>query len=245
MSDRSKDPSFPTTQWTLISRIRSRDASVAARALDEICAQYHYPLYCYIRRRGLDHHDAQDALHDFLAKLLRLETFENAHAEKGRLRSLLAAALGRFLINWHRDHARRDREVSTDSEAALTEAETRYLREHFTDADTPERVFERKWAQELMQHVLSRLNLRFESNGRGELFRALRPTLLRGGSLRDEDADAIASSLGMKTTALRVANSRLLRDYRKLFEEEVRQTVDLDEEVPAEIASLRSLFGAR
>ena len=137
MSSNGKDPNFPTTAWTLISRIRSRDEKVAARALDEICAQYHYPLYCYIRRRGLDHHDAQDALHDFLAKLLRLETFENAQEEKGRLRSLLAAALSRFLINWHRDHAHPDGEVSTDADMVLTEAEARYLRERFTDADTP------------------------------------------------------------------------------------------------------------
>ena len=58
---------MPTTQWTLVARLNSGDAEHARAALDELCRAYHYPLYCQIRRRGLDHHDAEDALHDFLA----------------------------------------------------------------------------------------------------------------------------------------------------------------------------------
>lgn len=67
---------FPTTEWTLISRLKSEDGATSARALDDLCRQYHYPLYCLIRSRGLAHHDAEDALHDFLAKLLRLESLQ-------------------------------------------------------------------------------------------------------------------------------------------------------------------------
>ena len=37
---------FPATHWTLIHRLRSGDAVVARRALDDLCTQYHYPLYC-------------------------------------------------------------------------------------------------------------------------------------------------------------------------------------------------------
>ena len=74
MSERA-DGSFPATHWTLIARLRNPDETVARIALDELCAQYHYPLYCYIRHRGLAHHDAQDALQDFFAKLLRLGVF--------------------------------------------------------------------------------------------------------------------------------------------------------------------------
>lgn len=244
MSAPARDPRFPTTHWTLISRIRSRDADVSARALEEICAQYHYPLYCYIRRRGLAHHDAQDALQDFFAKLLRNEAFNDAREDKGRLRALLAASLSRFLINWHHAHAPRAREVSTDAESALSEAEMRYLNERATD-DTAERFFDRKWAQELMQTVLCRLERKYDARGRGDLFRALRPSLMRGGSLRDEDTTALGEPLGLKAGALRVAQSRLLRDFRGLLEEEVRQTVAAEDEVPGEIASLRALFSTR
>ena len=54
------DGHFPETRWSLIARLKSADEATARRALDELCAQYHYPLYCYLRRRGCGHHDAED-----------------------------------------------------------------------------------------------------------------------------------------------------------------------------------------
>lgn len=106
--------------------IRSRCA-----ALDNLCAQYHYPLYCYIRRDGLDHHDAQDALHDFLAKLLRNDSFGAADSERGRLRTFLLTALQRFLANWRRDQRHWVNEVGIDSALALAAAEDRFQSERF------------------------------------------------------------------------------------------------------------------
>src|SRR5687767_4122376 len=106
------DGRFPTTHWTLIARLKGPDDGDARRALNEICAQYHYPLYCYIRRRGLEHHDAEDALHDFLARLLRLDSLEKASAAQGRLRGYLCVSLQRFLISRHQSAGQRmkDRE---------------------------------------------------------------------------------------------------------------------------------------
>src|SRR5262249_52251077 len=142
MSLHQGDGQFPATHWTLIQRLRSGDETVARRALEELCAQYHYPLYCYLRRRGLDYHDAEDALHDFLSKLLRLETFAEADAAKGRLRSFLATMLQRFLINWRRDHhTARSRETSLDTLPSIADSEERYQQEQFTEGDTPETLF--------------------------------------------------------------------------------------------------------
>ncbi len=242
MSTGSSDGHFPETRWTLVQRIKSTDETVARRALDELCAQYHYPLYCYIRRRGLAHHDAQDVLHDFLAKLLRGGSLEDATSNKGRLRALLSTALSRFLINHHRD-TRDDRaNVSLDA-TLVADAEQRYENERFTEADTPERVFERKWAHELMRHVLRRLRDDYAANGNGGLFRALRPGLIAGGTLRRMDVPAIAATLGMTEGALRVAFTRLLRDYRTVLTTEVRQTVANEMEVDAEIGHMMALLG--
>jgi RNA polymerase sigma-70 factor (ECF subfamily) len=243
MQEARGDGHFPTTHWTLIARLKSDDEATTRRALDELCAQYHYPLYCYIRRRGLEHHDAQDALHDFLAKLLRHESFHDVDAEKGRLRAFLAAALGRFLLNWKRDRRHRANEVSLDSEAGIPQSEGRYLKERFSDQDTPDRVFERKWASELMRHVLRRLETDYAERGKAALFKVLKPALLRGGSLRGEDAGTLAAGLEMKEGTLRVAYSRLLRDYGGILEAEVRQTVADPGQVTEELRYLRSLFG--
>jgi RNA polymerase sigma factor (sigma-70 family) len=234
---------FPATQWTLIHRLRSNDTKVARRALDDLCAQYYYPLYCYIRRRGLDQHDAEDALHDFFSKLLRLGAFTEADAGKGRLRSFLSTMLQRFLINWRRDHHDSSgQKPETDDLPQGPDAEERYQQEQLTEHDTPEKLFDRKWSHEMLVRVLHRLSESYSSKGKAALFENLEPVLQTGGSLRGHDAAALAARLSITEGALRVALSRLLRDYRKVLDEEVLQTVRSAEEVDGEIAHLLEAF---
>ena len=242
MSVHSGDGHFPATHWTLIRRLRSGDDIVAHRALDELCAQYHYPLYCYLRRRGLDYHDAEDALHDFMGKLLRLEAFADADAEKGRLRSFLVTMLQRFLINWRRDHAGRQRELSLDTLPSVAGSEERYQQERFTDGDTPEILFDRKWSHEMLVRVLHRLGESYATKGKSALFETLLPILQTGGTLRGHDTGALAATLSVTEGALRVALSRLLRDYRGILDEEVLQTVNSRDDVDEEIAHLLQAF---
>ncbi|TLD72018.1 hypothetical protein FEM03_04650 [Phragmitibacter flavus] len=234
------DGHFPNTSWTLIERLKDESEEVSRRALEDLCTQYHYPLYCYIRRRGFDHHDGEDALHDFLAKLLRLDSFKQAKAQKGRLRSFLATSLYRFLINWKRDrrHELRAANLAID----VAHLEDRYQRENFSEADTPERIFDRKWSQELLNRVLAVLEQRYSTKKKLALFQKLQPVLMDGGSLKGEDAAFFSQKLNMSETAIRVALSRMLKDYRDTLEEEVLQTVDNKEDVKNEIASLIAVF---
>jgi RNA polymerase sigma-70 factor (ECF subfamily) len=236
------DGRFPTTHWTLIARLKSPDVETARRALDELVAQYHFPLYCVIRRRGLAHHDAEDALHDFLAKLLRLEAFADADAEKGRLRAFLSAALTRFLHNWHRDHAARAREVSLEATAPGGDEEARYRQESFPDHETPERLFDRQWARELLGRVLQRLAVQYLERGKLATYTALAPVLQAGGRLRAGEGPRLAAELGLSESTLRVTLHRFLKDFRALLEEEVLQTVATRGEVEAEIAHLQATF---
>lgn len=238
----SPDGNFPTTEWTLISRIRSRDPHMAICALNDLCSQYHYPLYCYIRRRGLEHHDAQDALHDFLAKLLRNESLKKLHEVDGRLRGFLGKALGHFLANWFRDHARHRAHIRLECEQELAENEGRFRRERLTEKDTPEHIFERKWAHELLRHVERRLRAHYQKKNKLPLYDALRPGLAAGGSLRGEDTPRIAATLGMSEGSVRTAMSRLLDEYREILHEEVAQTVANEDEIEDEIAYLIQVF---
>jgi RNA polymerase sigma-70 factor (ECF subfamily) len=233
---------FPTTHWTLVARLRSGDLSVARRALEELLAQYRYTLYVYIRRRGLSHHDAEDALQDFLLKLLSAHALEDADEARGRLRGYLGTALRRFLANWRRNEVRRSAVAQDLNEGAEDGDAARYAKERFSDGDTPQRVFERKWGHALMCRVMERLKAQCAAQGRDALFAELRPVLLGGGSLRGHDAAAIAARLGMTEGTLRVALSRHLKDYRKVLEEEVGQTVENADDVADEIAYLMAVF---
>lgn len=65
---------------------------------------------------------------------------------------------------------------------------------------------------------------------------------MSGGSLRGHDPAALADQLSMTEGALRTALTRLLKDYRRLLEHEVRQTVLSEEDVKAEIADLMGIL---
>ena len=236
MTQPSEDGRFPSTSWTLIERIRSDDEREAAKALDEICARYHYPLYCYLRRRGLDHHDAEDVLHDFLERFLQSDSFSAAEETKGRLRGYLAVSLSRHLIGWVRHQARRPALAGPDNLDEL------YQHESFHTGETPEEIFERKWALALLFGVIESLSADYDRRGRTLLFETLRPILLAGGSLRGHDTSALAAAAGLSEDALRAALHRLLREFRDSLRAEVRQTVENPAEVDDELDHLRRLF---
>ncbi len=240
LSNRPIDGDLPDTRWTLIARLHSGDAQHRRRALDELCMQYHYPLYCYIRRWGLDYHNAQDALHEFLAKLLRNDSFGAVDSEKGRLRSFLVTALQKFLKNWRRDQRHLDQELSIES--LLIVSEQRYQKERFTHEDSPDRIYERMWARQMLGRALGRLRTFYSDRGNSVIFDALCPVLIAGGSLVGEDSDALASSLGMKPVYLRVALTRMLEEYREAVKTEISQTIRDEDEIREEFNHLARAF---
>lgn len=232
------DGQFPTTEWTLVSRLRSRDEAVACRVLNELVTQYYYPLYCFIRRRGMDHHDAEDALHDFLGKLLRLDAGQRANQAAGRLRGYLSTALRNFLSTRFHEPERAPVTLSLDASAA----EARYVTEELRDEDTPERLVGRKWVYELLREVMRKLGATYATRDRLALFQALQPFIFNGGTLRGEDAPAIAEKLGMTPVALRVAMSRLMEAFRIALRAEVLHTLEDPAGVDDELASLIRAF---
>ena len=237
------DGRFPTTHWTLIARLKSGDEATARRALDELVAQYHFPLYCAIRHRGLAHHDAEDALHDFLAKLLRLEAFADADAEKGRLRAFLGTALARFLSNWHRDHSARARDVSLDDRrpARPTPRPATAPR----SSPTTRRPSGSSTASGPANSSPASSPASAPTTRRGErrpLHRALARAESAEAACAVTDTAALAATLGLSENDLRQSNLRFLQDYRALLEEEVLQTVATRAEVEAEIAHLMAAF---
>jgi DNA-directed RNA polymerase specialized sigma24 family protein len=245
-ADPAPNGRMPTTKWTLVARLNSGDTEHARTALDELCRAYHYPLYCQIRRRGLDHHDAEDALHDFLAKLMRNDSFGVAVRDKGRLRTFLGMALQRFLSNWRRDqHSEYGREVSREALTAIAAAEGRFELDEAAHHESPDRLYDRQWARELMRQVMQHLRARYEVKGRAMLFDTLCPVLLSGGSLTDHDSAQIAERLNMRPGALRMALMRLLEDYREALRREILQTIDDRSRAKAEYEELMAAFSRK
>ena len=237
------DPCFPPTRWTLISRLRSEDEQIARPALAELCSLYQFPLYCFIRRRGFDHHDAEDALQDFFAKLLRLDSFAAADPEKGRLRSYLATALHHFLIDWRKKENGISRSSAWSPPCGrLEDLLLRYEREVGDSAANPEVILDRRWAHEIMARAIAKVRQTHAGRGKERTFDAMLPVLIAGGRMARGQSATLAAELGMTEGSVRVALSRLLRDYRDALEAVVMETVTTREQVAEEISYLLSLF---
>lgn len=242
MASNSSDSHLPATQWTLIARLRHGTAQEAQRALDDLMNQYRYPLYCYLRRRGYDHHDADDILQDFLVKLLRNESFAAADATKGRLRCMLHVSLERFVISWERQNKHRHKEFGFEHEPASIgnqDSEQRYQHERFQAHETPDQIFGRKWTLTLLAAALNRVGAQYKAKGRERLFQVLKPVLMDGGSLRGEDGPRMAEEAGMSYGALRTALMRMLGDYQEALQQEILDTVEDPASAKEELAQLK------
>lgn len=240
MSEPIPDRRFPTTHWSIISRLKSRDDKDAEKAVHEVFTTYRYPLYGFLRASGMHHEDAEDVLQGFFEKMLRNDALGQADRERGRLRTFLLTSLSRFKLNFQRGEQRRQQRIL--GEADLWDAEeSRYQQEQHATLETPELFYDRRWAVELIERVRLRLSAQYEKRGKGELYHALAP-LLSSETPETESAPAIATRLNLTDNALRVALHRLRKDFRDLLLQEVKRTLDEGEDVKAEIQHLLGLF---
>lgn len=61
---------FNPTRWTLIARAGNGEDVVARHALAELYRIYSYPLYAFVRRRGVGPDQAADRIQAFFVELL-------------------------------------------------------------------------------------------------------------------------------------------------------------------------------
>src|SRR5215475_8162127 len=152
---------FPTTRWTLVLSVGKQTDAQSREALASLCEKYWYPLYAYIRRRGYSVEQAQDLTQEFFARLLEKGYLERANQNKGRFRTFLLSSLTCFLSD-DADHHRALKRGGPLAEVPfeVRRGEEIYQREPCHN-ETPERVFERRWALALLERVLARLRDEF------------------------------------------------------------------------------------
>ena len=227
--------SFPTTQWSLIIRAGSPASPEARAALQALCSAYWYPLYAFIRRKGIDPDRALDLTQDFFARLLENDILAAVDQRKGRFRSFMRVACRNFLIDtWRRKPDVATTPISIDAR----DAEGRYLVEP-ADNLTAEGLFDRAWALTLLDRVMAILAAEYADSGRSELFNQLKIVLTEGkGAVRSA---VLAERLGMSEDAVNIASHRLRKRYRAILQEQIAATLDDTSELDDEI---RSLFDA-
>ena len=184
---------------------------------------------------------AQDLTQAFFTRLLEKHALRHADPARGRFRSFLLTSLKNFAAN------ERDREIARKRGGGvpivpleIETAEGRFQMEPPSD-ETPERVFDRRWALTLLDRVMSRLEVETGRSGKPSQFDRLK-TYLTGDQPQLSYAQT-ASELGMSEGAVKVAVHRLRKRFRDLVREEIAQTVSSPEEIEDELRHLWSSVG--
>jgi RNA polymerase sigma-70 factor (ECF subfamily) len=232
---------FATTHWSLVVAAKPDEASRsrARKALEELCRAYWYPLYAFVRNRGYSSDDAQDLTQSFFARFIETGGFATADPERGRFRSYLLGAMKHFLANeWHRAQAQKRGGGVRFLELDALEPEARYALEPAQSAD-PDAGFDRQWAHQSIARAMEELRAELEAGGKGELFEALKGSLIGQEPARSETA----ARLGMTQGAVKVAVHRLRKRYRELLRAGIAETVsdpsDIDDEMRHLVEALR------
>ena len=123
----------------------------------------------------------------------------------------------------------------------IATAEQLYAREP-SHTETPERIYERRWARALLDRVYSRLREEFVRHGRLDHFNHLKAYLMGSG---DAPYGDLAAKLGVTEGALKTGIHRLRRRYRDLLREEVAATVADLQSVDAELRFLASAMSGK
>jgi RNA polymerase sigma-70 factor (ECF subfamily) len=217
--------------------------------LDRLARRYWKPVYHYLRANGHQDAEALDLTQAFFVEVvLGRDLFGQAREQRGRFRSFLLYCLKNFLRDHHRRcRARRrspDRPLLSIDEWAEAD---RSKFEPPAQTASPEDIYHRRWAASLIEQVIDRLATVCREAGLDVHFdiferRFIHPALQQVAPAPLEEL-ALQHRLTPKQAANRAETVR--RRFRRLLLDEVRLTVEDENESEDELRSLMSHLRSR
>jgi RNA polymerase sigma-70 factor (ECF subfamily) len=232
-SDRSARD-FTQTRWSMVRRLQGMHPDGARDALADLAVRYWYPVYAYVRRCGHPREIAQDIAQVFLHQVA-VDLRGNEGMPSGRFRDWLLVRLRLFLAGEWRD--------LVDGEAcpgapSLSELESRSRNDH-APGESPEAVYQRSFALEVLSRGLKRLRAEARETGHPDMYEILEPFLTR--EPRPGQYEELGQRLTVRPLVLVLALKQLRQRFRELVREELADTVLSVGEMEAE---QRVLFAA-
>jgi DNA-directed RNA polymerase specialized sigma24 family protein len=208
--------SFPEIPWSQVQAAASREGA----ALESLCAACWRPIYGWIRWKGYPPEDAKDLTQEFFARLIEKNYLGDACADYGTFSAFLIGCLRHFLANeWDRAHAQKRGGACVT--VAIDDVEAHCEPCHHL---TPEVIYERHWAESLMERVQTQLRLEYRDRNQSARFELMEPFLSWDQPRRSYAT--LAAALGSSETAAKVGVHRLRRRYGDLLRTELEVVAD-------------------
>jgi RNA polymerase sigma factor (sigma-70 family) len=229
---------FRTTCWSAVLLSAQSEAMGSAIAREELCRLYWYPLYAFVRRRGNRPEDAKDLTQGFFLSLFDRKALDQVTPLKGKFRSFLLAALKNYLsVEFHRENTIKRGGTFEFVPLDFESGDDRYSYEP-SDALTPDKIFDARWALTLLGLAMDQLRSEYESLGKIATFNTLKPFLVFGNSDSLLTYEAVAGKLQIGQGAVKTLIHRLRKRHGQILREKVSRTVTDPEEVDDEIRAL-------
>lgn len=229
-----------TTHWSVVLQAGDSRSPERSEAMEKLCRAYWRPLYAYVRRRGFREEEAKDLTQGFFARLLEKNYVGDANASRGRFRTFLLTSLNHFLANeWDRSQAAKRGGGAEIFSIDELDGEDLVVRE-LSSTLTPERIFEQRWAESVLESVLAQLRREFDDAARGLRFDELKSTLLKDGDALSYAA--LAARLGLSESGARSVVHRLRKRFRDLTLLEIGQTVEDPRAIDDELRHLLNVL---
>lgn len=229
--------SFQATLWSQVCLAAGMTSPQSQPALEDLCARYWYPIYAFLRRAGEERQDARDLTQGFFQYLLQHRLLAKANPERGRFRSFLIGVLKNYVRSERsKEHALRRGGGAERLSFNEETAESRYAHEA-APIGTPERLFDRRWALQVITQALELLQMEYARAGQAESFAALQPYLT------GDDAATfatLATQLGVNEGAARGRVFRLRERFRQLIRGVIADTVLDPNQVDDELEHLQA-----
>lgn len=224
---------FETTCWGQIYQAGNKFHPKQAQALEELCRSYWRPVYFFIRRKGYAEEDAKDHAQNFLHQVTSGTMLAKADPAESKFRTYLLRCCINYLHN-QRDFAMAQKRGGGAVHLSIDfdEAEECYRKE-IADPHTPEQAYDQDWAFTLVRRAMDQLAADYIEKGEETTYSTLQPALLDPDSL--PSYKILAQRLQLTEENIQVKIYRLREKFRKLLQNEVRQTLqegdDLNEEI--------------
>lgn len=230
-------------RWRRVLAAGQAQTTESREALTRLCEVYWYPLYAYVRRWGYNADQARDLTQEFFGRLLEAQAIGDADPSRGRFRSFLLASLKHFLANERDRSSALKRGGKTTLVALEQESAEGMYRQEPPDPETPDAIFQRRWALTLLERTLTRLRDECDESGKSTLFARLERYLT--GEQETVPYAGLVGELGMTEGAVKTAVQRLRRRFGTLLRDEIGDTVCDPQEVDDEIRELFRILTER
>lgn len=227
---------FATTNWDLVEDLSSESSRQRDAALAEITDRNWKPVYAFLRGQGYGMHEADDLTQGFFCYVIEKELMNRAEQKKGKFRSFLIGSLKKFCSD-QKTYSEAQKRSPKERIIALEAIESAESTIASQINDDPQKLFLRTWAQNLLDRVLNKLQIRSTEIAKPHLYDLVQKIYFNANPTKasyKELAEQHNMNLDQIGNSLRSAKQL----YSSILREEVAQTVESQTDIDDEIRDI-------